>query len=245
MFFTGGQQKNHDERTVNSTNAKFDLNWIVNKNHNIKTGLNFTNYKIDNAWHEIRNKYFGTAEEADLYEPNILGDSTLYADVYKVDPIEMSAFIQDKMEFDEMVINVGLRYDNFNPNSPVPSDRRNPANQLSLPDSMTSSYPKAKAQTQISPRFGLAYQLGDAAVLHFSYGHFFQMPPMYSLFQNHSFLIAPNDYSTVMGNAELKAEKTVTYEIGLWQQLFPGAGLEVSLFYRDIYNLLSTRIFST
>ena len=42
-----------------------------------------------------------------------------------------------------------------------------------------------------------------------------------------------------------KAEKTVTYEIGLWQQLFPGAGLEVSLFYRDIYNLLSTRIFST
>ena len=79
-FFTGGQQKYHDERTVNSSNAKFDLNWIVNKNHNIKTGLNFTNYKIDNAWHEIRNKYFGTAEEADLYEPNILGDSTLYAD---------------------------------------------------------------------------------------------------------------------------------------------------------------------
>jgi outer membrane receptor protein involved in Fe transport len=110
---------------------------------------------------------------------------------------------------------------------------------------MTSSYPNAKPQTQISPRFGLAYQLGDAAVLHFSYGHFFQMPPMYSLFQNHSFLIAPNDYSTMMGNAELKAEKTVTYEIGLWQQLFPGAGFEVSLFYRDIYNLLSTIIIST
>ena len=30
-FFTGGQQKYHDERTVNSSNAKFDLNWIVNK----------------------------------------------------------------------------------------------------------------------------------------------------------------------------------------------------------------------
>ena len=244
-FYTGGQQKNHDERTVNSVNSKFDLNWIVNKNHSIKTGLNFTSYNIDNAWHQIRNKYFGTAEEADLYEPHILGDSTLYADVYTVKPSEMSAFIQDKMEFDEMVINFGLRYDTFNPNSSIPSDRRNPANQLSLPDSMTSSYPNAKPQTQISPRFGLAYQLSDAAVLHFSYGHFFQMPPMYSLFQNHSFLIAPNDYSTMMGNAELKAEKTVTYEIGLWQQLFPGAGFEVSLFYRDIYNLLSTIIIST
>ena len=49
-----------------------------------------------------------------------------------------------------------------------------------------------------------------------------------------------------MGNKELKAEKTVTYEIGLWQELTPrGVGLEVSLFYRDIYNLLSTQIIST
>ena len=30
-FYTGGQQKHHDERTVNSFNAKFDVNWIVNK----------------------------------------------------------------------------------------------------------------------------------------------------------------------------------------------------------------------
>ena len=51
VFYTGGQQKNHDERTVNSKNAKFDINWIVNKNHNIKTGLNLTNYSVDNAWH--------------------------------------------------------------------------------------------------------------------------------------------------------------------------------------------------
>ena len=65
-FYTGGQQKHHDERTVKSANAKFDLNWIVNKNHSIKTGLNFTNYDVDNSWKQIRNRYFGTAE-GDLY----------------------------------------------------------------------------------------------------------------------------------------------------------------------------------
>ena len=37
---------------------------------------------------------------------------------------------------------------------------------------MMSTYPNAEPQVQISPRFGLAYQLGNAAVLHFSYGHF-------------------------------------------------------------------------
>ena len=244
-FFMGGQQKDHGKRTSDIFGAKFDLNWQINKNHSIKSGLQYSNYTIDNQWHQIRNEYFGTPEENLIYKPKIFPDSTLYADVYVVKPIEMSAYLQDKMEFDDMVINFGLRYDLFDPKSALPSDRRNPANQLALPDSMMSAYPKADPQVQISPRFGLAYQLGGAAILHFSYGHFFQMPPMYSLYQNHSFLVAPSDHATLMGNSELKAEKTVTYEVGLWQELAEGMGLEVSLFYRDIYNLLSTKVIST
>ena len=244
-FFMGGQQKDHSERTSDILGAKFDFNWQVNKNHSIKSGFQYSNYTIDNKWRQIRNEYFGTAEENLIYKPKVFPDSTLYADIYTVKPTELAAYFQDKMEFDDMVINFGLRYDLFDPNSNFPSERRNPNNQLSLPDSMMSAYPKADPQVQISPRFGLAYQLGGAAVLHFSYGHFFQMPPMYSLYENHSFLVAPSDYSTLMGNSELKAEKTITYEVGLWQELTQGMGLEVSLFYRDIYNLLSTRIIST
>ena len=244
-FFMGGQQKDHSERTSDILGAKFDFNWQVNKNHSIKSGFQYSNYTIDNKWRQIRNEYFGTAEENLIYKPKVFPDSTLYADIYTVKPTELAAYFQDKMEFDDMVINFGLRYDLFDPNSNFPSERRNPNNQLSLPDSMMSTYPKADPQVQISPRFGLAYQLGGAAVLHFSYGHFFQMPPMYSLYENHSFLVAPSDYSTLMGNSELKAEKTITYEVGLWQELTQGMGLEVSLFYRDIYNLLSTRIIST
>jgi outer membrane receptor protein involved in Fe transport len=48
-----------------------------------------------------------------------------------------------------------------------------------------------------------------------------------------------------MGNPQLKAEKTVSYEIGLWQELMDGMGLEVALFYRDIYDLLSAKIITT
>jgi outer membrane receptor for ferrienterochelin and colicin len=71
------------------------------------------------------------------------------------------------------------------------------------------------------------------------------MPPMYALYQNHSLQVPPGDYQTTMGNAQIKAEKTVQYEIGLWQQIYEGMGIEVSLFYRDIYDLLSAQIFST
>ena len=80
---------------------------------------------------------------------------------------------------------------------------------------------------------------------YFSYGHFFQMPPMYAMYQNNSFLVDPNDYVTTMGNTLLEPEKTITYELGLWQGLSRNLSLDVALFYRDIYNLLSTKIITT
>ena len=123
-FFTGGQQKYHDERTVTSSNAKIDLNWIVNKNHNIKTGLNFTNYKIIMLGMRfeinilvLQKKQTYTSLTYWVIQPYMLTSTRLI--------LSKCLPIQDKMEFDEMVINIGLRYDNFNPNSPVPSDQGN------------------------------------------------------------------------------------------------------------------------
>ncbi|RMF10869.1 MAG: TonB-dependent receptor [Candidatus Neomarinimicrobiota bacterium] len=245
-FLTGGQSKDHSYRETRDATVKFDLNWQANPRHSLKAGYLGIHHDITNTWHQIRNKYYGTSNEFDLYEPIILPDSTIYADIYHVKPVEQSAYIQDKMEFDDMVINLGLRYDYFDPAATYPSQRRNPGNQqiFDNPDSMSHPVP-ADPKFQWSPRFGLAYQLGNAAVLHFSYGHFFQMPPFYALYQNHSLRVGPDDYSTVMGNPQVKAEKTVSYEIGLWQELSRGMGLEVSLFYRDIYDLLSTKIIST
>jgi outer membrane receptor protein involved in Fe transport len=259
-FYTGGQDKGHSVRTTKDASAKFDLTWQASKYHALKAGVVFTRHDIDNRYSDIRNFYMGTELEGivtmdsltgkinyPFYAPVIYPDSSVYSDIYRVKPIEFAGYIQDKMEFDEMVINFGLRYDYFDPKTVYPSQLRNPANQLDFrqtPDKM-STYPAAKAKVQLSPRFGLSYKLGNAALLHFSYGHFFQMPPMYAMYGNHSFQISPTDYSTTIGNSQLDAQKTVQYEIGLWQELMKGMGLEVALFYRDIYDLLSTKIIST
>lgn len=259
-FYTGGQQKSHTLRSTNDLNAKLDLTWQLTKRHLFKSGFLLTGHKIDQAWRSIQNDFRTREEDENLfyfdyetnsyifpnYEPVALSDSTIFSDIYTVKPIEFSAYIQDKMEFEEMVVNLGIRYDYFDPQTTYPSQRRNPANQLYFDDPQRmSSYPETKPQFQISPRLGLSYQLGKVAVLHFSYGHFFQMPPMYALYQNNSQRVAPNDYYTTMGNSQLEAQKTVQYEVGLWQELMPEMGLEVVVFYRDIYNLLSTKIIST
>ncbi len=246
-FYTGGQQKDHDETTLRDNNAKFDLTWQVTQHHSLKTGASYVNHDLNHRWFQIRNYYAGTDSETVAYKPVIFPDSSIYTDIYHHRPYEFSSYIQDKMEFHEMVINAGVRLDYFNPNSVYPSQRRNPANRLRFPNdpSRMSKYLKADPKWQISPRFGLSYQLGKAALLHFSYGHFFQMPPMYAMYQNHSFRVAPTNYVTVMGNAQIHAQKTVQYEVGLWQELAQNMGLEVTLFYRDIYDLLTARIITT
>lgn len=251
---TPGKSKDHYQ----DGNIKFDLNWQLNRNHSIKSGIHYIHHQIDRHRDDVRNKYYNTPLENisvtdpvtgkitwPFYELELLPITEKTMDVYKVKPYEYSLYFQDKMEFDNMVINLGLRYDYFNPNQVYPTDRRNPDNELLLPDNMKSTYPKAPAQTQLSPRLGLAYQLGKAAVLHFSYGHFFQMPPMYSLYANNIFRVPLSDYGTTMGNTLLNAQKTITYEIGVWQELMTNMGLEVALYYRDIYDLLSTQIVST
>jgi outer membrane receptor protein involved in Fe transport len=150
------------------------------------------------------------------------------------------------MEYEELVLNFGLRYDYFNANTNYPTNRQNPANQGSYEDpSFMTDYKKADPQEQWSPRLGLAYTLGQAAVLHFSYGHFFQMPPFYALYNNYRFLVPTNNFGTEHGNAQLKAQKTVKYEMGLWQQIGSALELEVSVYYSDIYDLLSAVVYTT
>ncbi|MDZ7316710.1 MAG: TonB-dependent receptor [candidate division KSB1 bacterium] len=258
-FATGGNDDPGKSRdTFEDTNIKLDVYWQANKNHSFKTGFLYTDHKIDRYRVDVRNIYSGLSMENDrvqdretgkisfpFYQLEIMPITNKTMDVYTVYPNEFSAYLQDKMEFNEMVINLGVRYDYFNSNQVYPSDRRNPANQLILPDSMMSTYPKAPPQTQTSPRFGLAYRLSDQAVLHISYGHFFQMPPMYALYANNIFRVPVNDYGITMGNALLKPQKTIQYEIGIWQELIKGMGLELALYYRDIYDLLSTAIIST
>ena len=239
-FFTGGQEKAHSNRETVDNNFKFDFNWQLNKYHNVKTG-------IDLLYHRIKNNYYTIQPHPDStdYYPFIFSDTTLttFNDIFDVTPSELSIYVQDKMEFNSMVINLGLRFDRFNPNMLYPSEYRNPLNMINEVD--TSNYFDADIQAHLSPRLGIAYQVADEAVLHFSYGHFFQMPPFYAMYNRSDWLVPTGNYETVMGNPNLSAEKTVKYEIVIWQRINKNLSVDVNLYYKDIYDLLSTKTITT
>jgi len=269
-FSVGGQQKGWSKNWSSQINEKFDLTWQVNKSHVIKTGFDFTLHEINRFNTSVRNKYHNSPLVDDfyftfdidtvnmivsnikiiypLYEPELnLDENSVFNDIFDVKPRQFAAYIQDKMEFDEMVINIGLRYDFFDPNTTYPSQYRNPDNQLSFPTApeKMSTYLKAKTSGKLSPRFGISYKLGDIALLRFSYGHFFQLPPFYALYSNFKHLIGTSDFSTLMGNPNVKPQKTIQYETGLWMQVTNNMSVEVAVFYRDIYDLLGTDFIET
>lgn len=246
-FVTGGQDKGHYESTTEKYQARLDLTWQVNNNHAIEAGAEAVKYKYDTAYHQILNLYRNTQASNFLYAPEITAGNTVYADMYKKNPEQFSVWLSDKMEFEQMVINLGARAEYFDPKTVYPSNYRNPNNLLQKEDTpeWISTYPNADAKFNIAPRLGLSYQLGQTALLRFSYGHFYQYPPHSTMYQNSNYIIAPTNYASTLGNPQIEPEMTVSYEIGLWQELNKFMDLEVALWYKDIYNLSTVNIQTT
>jgi outer membrane receptor protein involved in Fe transport len=243
-FNTGGNSLGYSQNTLQNFTFKMDFNWQVNRIHSLKTGYLYKRHMFDQMGTTLRNQWEGTIyEDVFPWQAHIPSDTTLHTEKYLKRPEEWSVYLQDKMEFDDMTLNVGLRYDAFHPKTTYPSDWRNPSNEIG--GVVQSSYPWTPVKSQLSPRLGLGYKLGDRAILHFSYGHFFQTPSFNIMYQRANFRVAPTNYETTLGNPTVEAERTVQYEIGLWQEIVEDMGLDVSLFYRDIYDLSTVVVMTT
>ena len=232
-FLTGGTNMSHFYRNTTVNVAKFDITSQVTKKHQLKSGIeikaNIIYVRSDEA------RYKGKQSE-------IFSSSTFFnLGSYSHDPLEISAYFQDKIELANMTLNLGFRYDYFNSNGKIPTDLRDPQNAYALP----SAYENSKSLHQFSPRFGIAFPISASGIIHSSYGHFFQIPPFEYLYVNPRFAVAPGGLSTLMGNANLKPQSTVIYEVGLQQQLLEQIGIDVTGFYKDARNLLGTRIYET
>lgn len=245
-FVTGGQSKGHSETETKKYLGRLDLTWQATNNHSIELGAEAVQFDYNNAYHSILNLYRNTQASAFLYAPQIMPDSSVYTDSYSKSPRQLAVWLSDKMEFDDMVVDLGVRGEYFDPQTVYPSNYRNPANSMFRDDPERQSvYNDANTQFNMAPRLGLSYQLGDQALLRFSYGHFYQYPPHSTMYQNNSYILSPTNYASTLGNPNVEPEMTVNYEIGLWQVLNEYMDLEVALWYKDIYNLSTVNIQTT
>jgi outer membrane receptor for ferrienterochelin and colicin len=234
-FLTGGTKMEHFYRTTTVNAAKFDLTSQMTKNHLVKLGLE---YKYNSLKRTSRQAEYRGVEGGGLF--NV--DAEINRGTHKNRPIEIAAYIQDKVEIKDMILNIGLRYDYFNSRWKVPKDLRAPG----VDYTNFKGYKDSEAQHQISPRIGLAFPVSGKGSFHTSYGHFFQIPPLEQLYMNEIFLVPQTATLNVkMGNADLKPQSTVIYEVGYQQELMGQFNIDVTGFYKDARNLLGTEIIET
>ncbi|MFQ6618096.1 MAG: TonB-dependent receptor plug domain-containing protein, partial [Fidelibacterota bacterium] len=238
-FYTGGTRMWHFYRSTATIIGKFDYTSQMTKAHKIQFGAEGRRHKL---WlHEFQLKL---SRETN-WQPEIGPLTSWNHNSYVFYPVEGAFYIQDKMEFKDMIVNAGLRFDYFFSDGKVPTNFRMPA---------ASKKRGVKSDTQLSPRFGISYPISDRGAIHVSYGHFFQIPTFEYLYLNPEFEVypiqsaedpPPQSMLNTMGNAELKPQKTVIYEVGLKQALTENFGLEITGYYKDIRNLLGTEIHET
>ncbi len=194
---------------------------------------------FDEYWTEL-NLYWRNWER--IFETErireITGDPDLQAlyDDYQIKPVEMAAYLQDKMELGkDIIVNAGVRLDVFDPNERVPINLRALANTLGSPENLR----EATVKSQLSPRLGISFPISANGAFHASYGHFFQMPPHARMFNEP--LVTVNRAQLEnrrLGNADLKPERTIAYEIGLQQAITDDIAVDVTAYYKDFKNLL-------
>ncbi len=256
-FLTGGTQHTMFRRATGTYGIKFDLTSQVTPIHQVKLGFEVNKHNLTYAnttlfqADSLQDPQVTLNPFAHMYVPNPNDPSqNLNIDLYTEKPLEASAYIQDKIELKSLIVNIGVRGDYFYPdghvlNDPADPNIYNPVDPahigMTLAQREAIWYKKATPKFQISPRLGVAFPITARGVIHFSYGHFFQIPNFNLLYANPDYKFGQGTGNLgVAGNPDLKAEQTISGEVGIQQALSDDITFDLTGYFRDIRNLAGT-----
>ncbi len=227
-FVFGGNQKGHVEEGSTSLRIKADMTQQIGLIHEAKVGIELQQHLLD------RENYTVLFDGDQYREPTVPGIETPSHDRYVDQKVtEISAYAQDKLEFEDFIINAGLRFEYFDPHGIYGPD-------LLDPNAFETPREKAPITTIVMPRLGVSFPITETGIIHFSYGHFAQMPRLRRMFTNPEFEFSLSSTPT-FGNTNMRPERTVQYEIGLQQGLTEDLAFDITGFFKDIRDYLATQ----
>ncbi|NWF89513.1 MAG: TonB-dependent receptor [Ignavibacteriaceae bacterium] len=259
-----------------------NLNWQFNSSNLLKTGFEFryNTYSEKESW-----RLPSFTDNLDDWINRGLNET--------YHPIQFAFYVQNKMEFESMILNVGLRFDYFDPNrlwfertnyfnlaiDPIYNPAKDPdLDQVdslghvkySFENVLNKKRTPARTYGMLSPRFGVSFPITENSLLHFNYGHYYQMPPLDQMFEFLYFrpvnlveqIIAERNLAQQEGRAPrhipsndgdpervvaytpepLKPQKTIMFEAGIKHNFEDIAVLDVTAFYKDVFDQTEERV---
>ncbi len=252
-FLTGGTDLFRFRRETKTYSLKFDLVAQLMDIHEVKFGVEARQHRLEVESYTLQfhdpnfpnvtpspANYFTGRYNFQPYIPEPQGGFVSYVRR----PWEMSAYVQDKIElFESIILNLGLRYDRF-----YPAAKHNPAisEELILQESLflEQNLQETKAKNMVSPRVSVSYPITDRGSIRLSYGHFYQIGSLASLYAN-PYFYAPRGANPAFGNPNVNPQRSVQYEMGLQQALTDNLKLEVTAYYKDVRDYIFSQTIIT
>lgn len=246
-----------DDHTMYALRA--DLEYHPNEIHALKTGFEVQKHEIrknqlinagdidrfrymeylknvapaDSVYNETEDIWIHRYNVSDLYDATVAASGR--TDGYEANPWQGAYYIQDKMEWEGMIVNAGLRFDFW-----YLGDRY----KVYQDDGsyVWQDFETDTTELMISPRLGVSHPITERSVLHFSYNYQNQLPRMQYIFTS----VRPEDAITspaniVIGEPSLDPQITVTYEVGLQQQLSEDYIMDIAAYFKNMYNYANTQ----
>jgi outer membrane receptor protein involved in Fe transport len=225
-FWDNGDAENWFDYFSDTFTLKGDLTSRPNDKHSIKTGLEsrYTEMQVV----DINAPWFGQSG---------LGRNH---DYYRTSPNDGAFYIQDRITYSGMIINLGLRYDYWFPGKYV-DDAINDPETVTITDAAREKYKQdtfeffgMRGKAHLSPRLGISHPVTDNDVLYLHYGHFSQKPNgqyVYSKLKSTS-----EATFQLFGNPNLNPTTTVAYELGVKHRFNANQTIEFKAFYKDMFD---------
>ncbi len=246
--------------------VNWDMTSQINEHNEVQFGFDFERHllryynhldptRIDTTITDPVEFARGAWQDANFFGYNNSGEETVDdgRDGAKK-PYTFALYLQDKFEWEGLVVNAGLRWDYLNVNTDRLRDEENPLDpdrylldenatneQIDLAGRLDDGdFEKAKAEQKLSPRLGVGFPVSDRTVLHVNYGKFFQRPELQYLYVGSQFLermVKDAPYYSPIGNPNLEPEETTAYEVGFAHQLGDFTSLNITAYFKDVKGL--------
>lgn len=229
-FYDFGNGSTWRDHWVDEWTFKADITHQKGEHHEIKAGLEISEQEM---------------QLFDIFSP-WFGPIGLNSDSFFVEPSFGGMYVQDKIVFDGMVANIGVRFDYWAPGKYVEDAIADTSigtitefTRKSFEEDTFDFFNGRKWKGRISPRIGISHPVSDHQVLFFSYGHFSKRPKPQFVYAKLSKSSSKSTFQE-FGNPNLNPETTVAYELGLKHRFTADDVLTVTAFYRDIFDYATT-----
>ncbi len=161
-------------------------------------------------------------------------------------PSNFSYFANDKIETKDLIVNMGIRVDQYDLDD-FEIDPTNPPYDKPAASVHADKLSKSKPRTIVEPRLGLGFPISDRGVFHLQYGKFAQMPDLAQPYKSRSSMalnLGGQNFIRDPVGFNLDPVITSQFEVGYAHQIGDNAALDITAFAKNTTGQLVVQKFT-